>query len=64
MLHGRIVRPASASGTVKFRFDTEGQRRLQWSFERAHNSVKWENAFFFYSDMLATDWVVVSPPKE
>jgi len=64
MSRGRIVRPASASGTVKFRFDIEGQRRLQWSFERAHIPVKWENAFFFYSDMLATDWVVVSPPKE
>jgi hypothetical protein len=64
MLLGRIVRPASASGSVKFRFDAEGRHRLQWSFEGAYSPVKWENAFFFYSDMLATDWVVVSPPKE
>lgn len=59
MLLGRVVRPASASGSIKFRFDTEGQHRLQWSFERAHSPAKWENAFFFYADMLATDWIVV-----
>jgi hypothetical protein len=64
MLHGRIVRPASASCTVKYRFNNEVHRRLQCSFERADNPVKWDSAFFFYSDMLATDWVVVSPQVE
>jgi hypothetical protein len=64
MDYGRVVRPKSASGAIKYRFSIDGQRRLQWSFERTHCPVKWENAYFFENDFYITDWVLVRPPKE
>lgn len=53
MASGAIVRQQSATGVVQYRFDTEGQRRLQWRFGQ---EAEWENAYWFASDLDCVDW--------
>lgn len=52
MRAGRCVRPASASGAVRYRLDVEGQERIEWSF----GDDRWANANVFLSDFATTDW--------
>lgn len=61
MKRGSVVRPRSATGTVKYRLDDEGQQRLQWTFDRDAAMAKWENANFFLRDQESTDWEIVKP---
>ena len=58
---GSVIRPASATGAVQYRFDADAQRRLEWRFGDAD---KWRNANFFLSCQDRTDWVVVPPNTE
>jgi hypothetical protein len=59
--NGAIIRPASATGAVQYRLDTEAQRRLEWRFGEGD---KWVNANFFLNNRDRTDWVVVPPNVE
>lgn len=56
---GLAVRPARASGTVKYILDQEGQRRILWTFDKFLCTAHWENANIFLSDFEAIDWVLV-----
>ena len=60
MRQGKWVRPASATGTLKYKLDDEGQGRILWTFVRDPRTNKnWTNACLFLSDIEATDWVCV-----
>jgi len=61
MANGKIVKPKNATGTVKYCFDKENQKRLLWTFDRYF--YQWSNANFFYSDMMSIDWVLVEEEK-
>lgn len=56
---GNIIRPASASGGIKYRLDPEAQRRIQWTFHRFPTENRdWESAKIFLSDFEDTDWAL------
>lgn len=60
MERGEWVRPAHATGSVKYRIDNETQGRIVWTFKREPIGNKdWGNANIFLSDFDATDWVCV-----
>jgi len=63
MEKGKVVRPASATGTVRYKLDNENQGRILWSFPHRKDPLgkkeKWENANIFLSDFSSTDWVCV-----
>jgi hypothetical protein len=61
MMAGHVVRRSSVLGAVRYRLDTEGQRRLEWSFHRLADETCWENAYFFLYDQEATDYEIVPP---
>jgi protein involved in temperature-dependent protein secretion len=55
---GAIVRPSNATGSVCYKLDHEGQRRIVWAFNRHPiRGTKWENANIFLSDFESTDWI-------
>ena len=57
MKKGHMIRPRSASGTIKFKLDDEGQGRILWSFARYPTErADWDSANIFLSDFEATDW--------
>lgn len=60
---GRIIRPGSATGSVRYRLDNENQRRIIWCFPHDNDphgiSAKWDNANIFLSDFEATDWEII-----
>ena len=57
---GNIVRPASATGDVKYKLDHEGQRRILWTFSKnVENSPCWCNANIFLSNFEAIDWRLI-----
>lgn len=58
MKKGKLLVRASVTGSVKYRLSVDGQNRLECDFHRKESEVKWENANFFISNMIATDWVV------
>lgn len=58
MKNGKLLVRTSVTGAVKYRLSTDEQSRLEWDFNRKESEVKWENANFFISDMMATDWVI------
>ena len=58
MKNGKLLVRTSVTGAVKYRLSTDEQSRLEWDFHRKESEVKWENANFFISDMMATDWVI------
>ena len=58
MKKGKLVTKNSVTGAVKYRLSTDKQNRLQWDFHRSESEVQWENANFFVSNMMATDWVI------
>jgi hypothetical protein len=58
---GKIIRPRSATGSLKYKLDNENQRRILWTHKdkpELHDSG-WECAYIFLSDFEATDWMVV-----
>ena len=55
MINGKIIRPSSATGTVKYRFSVDKQNRIEWTFDR--KDYRWNNANIFYSDFIRTDWI-------
>ena len=57
MKKGNIVRPSSATGTVKYRFSVDKQDRIEWTFDK--ENFRWDNANIFYSDFQKTDWIRV-----
>ena len=61
MDRGAIVRPRSATGSVRYKLDSEEQRRLLWTFNRYPARYDWEDAKFFLSRQESTDWEVVMP---
>lgn len=62
MAKGKIVRPANATGAVKFKLDHENQRRIVWSFTDFPFEIsEWSNANIFLSDFESTDWAVWQP---
>lgn len=66
MLKGKIVRPASATGSVKYRFSTDKQNRIQYTFQHGMHSKDfvWENANIFNNDFLTTDWAIYKDTNE
>jgi len=61
---GRIVRPGTATGSVKYRLDYEAQGRILWTHvETPVTRREWSNAYIFVSDFDATDWVVWNSPR-
>jgi hypothetical protein len=58
MKNGHMVRPASATGIVKYRFSRDGQNRLEWNFSVTPHFTDWENAFLFEQDLFYTDWYI------
>lgn len=58
MKKGNLLVRTSVTGTVKYRLSPDEQNRLEWDFNRKESEVKWENANFFISDTMATDWVI------
>jgi hypothetical protein len=59
MRAGHIIRPGSATGTVKYRLDREKQERICWNFNQVlTGSDYWESAKIFLSDFERTDWVI------
>jgi len=59
MKAGKIVRPSTATGTVKYKLDHEGQGRICWNFSRILTGRdSWENANVFLSDFKRTDWIL------
>jgi hypothetical protein len=63
MCQGHIVRPGMASGTVRYKLDQEGQKRIMWSFpfrsDPLGTDVLWESANMFIDDFNRVDWVIV-----
>jgi hypothetical protein len=55
---GKIIRPESATGTIKFKLDDENQRRIVYTLDRDIKTAKWANANIFLSDFESTDWVI------
>lgn len=56
---GCCVRPACATGSVKYKIDHEHQRRIVWSFEHNPKSWSdWETANIFLGDFDSIDWIV------
>lgn len=60
MENGRIVRQRSATGSVRYKLDHEGQRRIMWTHagKDMGSVVLYENANIFLSDFEATDWII------
>lgn len=61
---GEIVRPANATGTVKYKLDSENQRRIMWCFNRDYDELNWSSANIFLSDFENTNWIVWSKYHE
>ena len=61
MDQGAIVRPAGATGSVKYKLDDLTNRRILWSFDREPPKERrdWDGCNIFLSDFERTDWVVV-----
>ena len=57
---GSTVKPAGVTGSVTYRFDREGQRRVMWAFKRDAIHADYENANMFMADFERTDWEIVS----
>jgi len=64
MEKGRIVKPKNIPGAVKYRFDTEGQTRIQYAFTHSLKNAEWENANIFMKDVLSVNWELWNAPKE
>jgi len=59
MAAGYIVKPKNITGVVKYKVDTEGQRRILFTFSKViSKSTKWENAIIFLSD-FEIEWELV-----
>lgn len=58
MKKGKMIVRVSTTGSVKYRLSNDGGNRLEWDFHRKESEVRWESAYFFISDMMATNWVV------
>lgn len=60
MKKGRIVRPKSATGTVRYKLDNEWQGRILWAFPPRTDingqNAEWEDAKIFMIDLYRTDW--------
>jgi len=53
---GHIVKPKNITGSVKFKLDDEGQRRIVYTFTKViKDSTKWETANIFLSH-FEIDW--------
>lgn len=60
MAKGHITRRKSTTGSVKYRFDKEGQQRLEWTFDLDSADAHWQNANFFWNYLSSTDWEIIS----
>lgn len=58
MKNGNLVTMKSVSGALKYRFSVDGEYRFEWDFHKKEDEFKWENANFFISDFMATDWII------
>lgn len=59
MRKGLIVRRASDTGECKYRFDLEGQRRIEWAFKKYPNAREdWSNAYMFMSTFVNTTYQI------
>lgn len=58
MSQGKIVRPESASGTVKYKFDDLSNKRIVYDFSRYQKDQEWDSANIFMADFINTDWII------
>ena len=59
MLQGEIIYRTTDTGAAKYRFSRDEQDRLEWAFEHHITEfTKWNNAYFFFGDILCTTWDV------
>jgi len=60
MKEGCIVRPADATGPVKYKLDSGNNRLIMWTFKDKPTKTDWESANIFLSDFENVDWVTFS----
>jgi len=55
---GRIVRPASALGTIKYKLDNPQNQRIVWDFSDNKEDSNWSSSNIFLKTLKRTDWEV------
>ncbi len=59
MNKGLIVSFKNITGAVRYRFDLEGQKRIEWAFKNNPGKSDWESANMFLEDIRSVEWIVI-----
>jgi len=59
MQKGHWIKPANASGNVKYKLDHECQQRVVWTFKNKPTAFDWQSASLFLSDFNSVNWICV-----